>query len=70
MGRIGELKTLADWAIGSNETDGFRMLIERGMPELTGEAIVLRHTQEFEPDVITAARERLERAGVDVDQVI
>jgi hypothetical protein len=36
------------------------------MPELTGEAIVLRHPRYFEPDVQTSAREKLTRAGVDV----
>jgi hypothetical protein len=36
------------------ETEGFKMLLERGMPELTGEAMVLRHQQDFEPRVQAA----------------
>ena len=36
------------------------------MPELTGEAIVLRHANHFDETVATAARERLEDAGVDL----
>jgi hypothetical protein len=60
------VQTLRDWALSDKETDGFRMLLERGMPELTGEAIVLRHPKSFEPEVLTAARQRLSRAGVEV----
>ena len=39
------------------------------MPKLTGEAIVLRHTDLFDPKVVDAARTRLVAAGVDVDQL-
>jgi hypothetical protein len=47
-------------------TDGFAMLLERNMPELTGEAIVLRHAHRFGADVVAAARRRLQAAGIDV----
>ncbi len=53
--RVGEVKTLKDWALSNKQTDGFDMLLERGMPELTGEAIVLRHPDKFDSDVIDAA---------------
>lgn len=66
VARVGVVQTLKDWALSDKETDGFRMLLDRGMPELTGEAIVLRHANSFEPQVLTAARQRLSRAGVDV----
>jgi hypothetical protein len=42
------------------------MLLERNMPELTGEAIVLRHARRFDTEVVAAARQRLEMAGVDM----
>ncbi|RUW81288.1 MAG: hypothetical protein E5V52_07050 [Mesorhizobium sp.] len=67
VARVGEVETLRDWAISSKSTEGFNMLIERNMPELTGEAIVLRHAEKFEADVVVAARRRLEEAGVDID---
>jgi len=67
IARVGEKQTLADWALGRTETDGFRMLLDRNMPELTGEAIVLRHDQEFTPQVVDAARRRLISAGVDAN---
>jgi hypothetical protein len=69
IARVGELQTLADWAIGSNETDGFRMLLERGLPELTGEAIVLRHATEFSANVVEAAKRRLCNAGVNIGRL-
>ncbi len=65
VARVGVAQTLRDWALDDGETDGFKMLLDRGMPELTGEAVVLRHADQFEPDVVSAARGRLERAGVD-----
>ncbi|MBJ7541951.1 hypothetical protein JDN41_00075 [Rhodomicrobium udaipurense] len=63
--RVGEVETLKDWALGTKSTDGFATLIERCMPELTGEAIVLRHADHFDATVVEAARKRLEEAGVD-----
>ena len=67
--RDGVLQTLKEWAVAKRTTDGFEMLMERDMPELTGEAIVLRHPEKFDADVRSAARERLVRAGVDVDRL-
>jgi hypothetical protein len=66
VARVGEVQTLKDWALRSKSTDGFTMLLERNMPELTGEAIVLRHAHQFGADVLAAAKQRLARAGVDI----
>jgi hypothetical protein len=64
--RVGVVQTLRDWALDKQGTDGFEMLLERNMPDLTGEAIVLRHPEHFEPEVLAAAREKLTQAGVDL----
>jgi hypothetical protein len=64
--RVGVVETLRDWALSEKDTTGFAMLLDREMPEYTGEAIVLRHSGRFEPRVVVAARKRLEQAGVDV----
>ena len=64
--RVGVVQTLRDWALSNKETDGFKMLLDREMPELTGEAIVLRHPGRFDPQVLAAARHKLAHAGVDV----
>lgn len=45
--------------------DGFTQMIDRNMPELSAEAIVLRHRAAFAPEVVTVARARLVRAGLD-----
>ena len=63
--RVGVVQTLIDWAVDSKQTDGFRMLLERDMPELTGEAIILRHPDKFEHHIVSAAHARLEAAGVN-----
>jgi hypothetical protein len=62
--RVGVAQTLSDWATGG-ASQGFDMLIDLGLPELTGEAVVLRHSDHFEHAVVTAARERLHGAGYD-----
>lgn len=66
VARVGEIETLKGWATSTKSTDGFDMLLERKMPELTGEAIVLRHADRFEAAVVEAARRRLEGAGIDL----
>lgn len=66
VARVGVIETLRDWAMASKSTDGFDMLIERNMPELTGEAIISRHGERFDAAVMAAATKRLEDAGVDV----
>jgi hypothetical protein len=65
--KVGVVQTLRDWSAGPQETEGFRMLLERGMPEFTGEAITLRHPEHFEAQTLDAARERLTVAGVDLN---
>jgi hypothetical protein len=63
--RVGVCQTLTDWALSKKRTEGFEMLLERGMPEYTGEAIVLRHPINFKEDVRSAAKRRLQEAGLD-----
>jgi hypothetical protein len=58
IARDGEEQTVADLVLGK-VSDGFRMLMERDMPQLTFEAAALRHTSRFDNDVIRAARDRL-----------
>ncbi|MER9052511.1 hypothetical protein [Mesorhizobium sp. M0910] len=66
VARAGVVQTLQDWAMSAKSTDGFVMLLERNMPELTGEAIVVRHAPQFGAEVVAAARRRLEAAGIDI----
>ena len=61
----GVEQCLIDWSVGE-ATDGFRLLIERGIPELTAEYLVVKHDDRFPEEVVQAARNRLADHGVDV----
>lgn len=65
IARDGEIKAVADLVTGK-ATEGFTMLIDRNMPELSFEAVALRHPERFEPAILEAARKRLSAAGVTV----
>lgn len=67
--RAGVRQTLIDFAMSKRPTEGFTMLLERDMPELTGEAIILRHAAHFDEAVLRVARERLVSAGVDIEKL-
>jgi hypothetical protein len=57
------VQCLTDWTVGK-ETDGFKLLIDRGLPELTGEAIVIKHASRFPEGVVQKAKARLAAHGV------
>lgn len=58
----GEAQALVNCV--TRETDGFQEILDFGMPELTAEAIVLRHPDRFEEQVRAIAQTRLASAGV------
>jgi len=60
----GVLRCLVDWANATGPTVGFNLLVEKGMWELTGEALVLRYADRFDGNTVSNARKRLEKAGV------
>ncbi|MGI8943287.1 MAG: hypothetical protein ACR2FJ_03460 [Qipengyuania sp.] len=64
IGRQDERSCVADLVRGS-ESDGFRMLAERDMLELSFEAVALRFPELFDENVLQSARSRLENAGYD-----
>lgn len=70
VGRVGVVETLSDWALVRKETQGFRMLMDRDLPELTGEAIILRHADRFSRQTVGGARFRLMSEGVSDKMVI
>ncbi|TBF89178.1 hypothetical protein [Rhizobium leguminosarum] len=61
-GEIGALEYCA-----LNKTDGFDEVMDYGMPELTAEAIVLRHPSNFSSAALATAQARLEQRGVQID---
>jgi hypothetical protein len=64
IAQVGELRTMEDLVLARKESEGFRLLVEHGLGDLTAEYIVLRHSDRFSPEAAAAARERLEGAGI------
>ena len=58
IARDGEQKTVADLVVGP-ASEGYRLLIERSMVDLTFEAVALRHPDEFTPMQLDSAKRRL-----------
>ena len=70
IARHGEAKTAADLTMKSTPSQGFSDLLERRRPELTFEAIVLRHPKTFESEILEAAKRRLLANNVDLSKII
>ncbi|SDN53033.1 hypothetical protein [Ensifer sp. YR511] len=69
IARAGELETVKDLIVGSKKpSEGFAMLMERQMADLTFEAVALRHADRFEKTVLDAAAARLRSVGVEVER--
>jgi hypothetical protein len=64
LDRDGPIKLVSDLATRQTPSDGFVTLVENGMADLTFEYIAIRHPDQFDEDVIAAAKTRLELAGV------
>lgn len=58
----GVMQCLIDWAIGS-ATGGFQLLVDKGLPELTAEYLVIKYKDRFEEDVVKSAKVRLVEIG-------
>ena len=54
----GVEQCLIDWALGP-PTEGFKLLIEKGLAELTAEYLVVKHKGRFPSEVLEAAKKRL-----------
>jgi hypothetical protein len=59
----GVVQCLEDWATSTAPTEGFDLLVRSGMPELTGEYLVLKYPDRFTQGAIAAARNRLGDIG-------
>jgi hypothetical protein len=60
----GVHQSLIEWTRGKAETNGFMLLVERGLPEYTGEYLVLRYKTRFPEDVVRLAAERLSKHDI------
>ncbi|MBD9640885.1 hypothetical protein IB277_31795 [Ensifer sp. ENS07] len=69
IARVGELETVKSLIVGAKKpSEGFSMLIERQMPELTFEAVALRHPDRFDDTMLNSAAVRLRSVGIEVDR--
>ena len=64
--RDGEVKTVIDLTLKRTPSEGFGMLKDRGMLELSFEALVVARAGHFPASVVDAARSRLESYGMDI----
>lgn len=64
IGRQGVVRCVADLVLGP-PSDGFRMLLDRRMLQLSFEAIALRFPGHFDASIQNAARQRLNAAGYE-----
>lgn len=67
--RVGAVACITDWAVSEKVTEGFRILIDAGRPDLTGEAIAIRHSDRFPQQAVASARKKLEDHGVDISSL-
>lgn len=58
IARVGIRKTLADLALSAEPSEGYFLLRDRGMLEMSAEAVVLRHPEQFDAETIAAAQKR------------
>lgn len=69
IAQVGELETVKDLILRKKASEGFFMLIDRQMSELTFEAVALRHPDRFDDSVLEIAAARLRSVGVKVDRL-
>lgn len=62
--RDKEIQTVADLVL-KRASEGFHMLVERNLPELTFEAVAIRHPEAFDQRVREAAAARLRQIGYE-----
>jgi len=60
----GVHQSLLEWTRGKVETNGFRLLVEAGLPEYAGEYLVARYAERFPSDVVELAHKRLVTNGI------
>lgn len=63
IAKAGVRKTLEDLAMAAKASEGYFLLRDRGMLDMSAEAVVLRHSSLFDEAVVQAAKSRLEGVG-------
>jgi hypothetical protein len=68
--RVGAQRVLSDMMLEEPLSDGFAYLVANGRSDLTGEAIVMQHEDEFSVDAVNAARKKLMDNNVEIAEVV
>jgi hypothetical protein len=63
ISRVGVQKTLYDLALKPTPSEGYYLLHERNILDMSAEAVVIRFPDRFEEEILQAARTRLEIDG-------
>jgi hypothetical protein len=64
IAKKGVYQSLIEWSKLRGNRQGFHSLVEAGLPEFTFEAVVVRYSDRFAPEVVASCRETLKEAGV------
>jgi hypothetical protein len=64
----GVHQSLVEWTKGSTETEGFKLLVDAGMPEYTAEYLVARYAERFSADVVSLAQQRLTAHNISLPE--
>jgi hypothetical protein len=64
MKNKGIRQCLEDWATGT-PTDGFKLLVEKGLTSLTAEHLVVKYAEQFSDETVASAKERLVGANAN-----
>jgi len=60
----GVVHLLEEWAMSEKPTEVHELLVANGMPDLTGEHLVLKYPEQFSAEAIAAAKARVEQVPV------
>jgi hypothetical protein len=55
----GVVHCLEEWALNKTPTEGYELLVAKGLSELTGEHLVLKYPEQFSPAAVAAAKARI-----------
>lgn len=58
----GVVHLLEEWVTSKTPSEGYELLMAKGMPELTGERLVLKYPEQFSAEAVAAAKARVEPA--------
>ena len=62
----GVHQSLIEWTKAAAETEGFDLLVKKGLPQYTGEYLVAQYAGRFPADIVALAHDRLRKHGIEL----